>query len=189
MIYNEKQRFTMKAPADYSRGKIYKLVSDVDDKFYVGSTAKQRLCNRKAGHKIDAKTKPTPAHIHFNKIGWENVKIVLIEEYPCENKMQLERQERFWIEKLKPTLNKNIPTRTDKEYQADNADKERERKAKYRKDNIEKERERNAKYRKDNIEKERERQAKYRAENRDALNEYSREWRAKKKAEAQASSS
>lgn len=125
------------ADGRYANGKIYKLVNSVDDEFYVGSTCTS-LAKRKNGHKTTAKKKPQPVHQHLNVIGWENVDIVLIEEYPCNNKMELERRERHFIEMLKPSLNKMIPTRTQKEYRAENPDKERERHAKYYMENREK---------------------------------------------------
>lgn len=98
----------------YAKGKIYKLMNLMNDDIYIGSTCsplKKRL-NR---HTNEATHQPCPVHRYYNNLGWEHVKIVLIEEFPCESKMELERQERKWIEELKPTLNKNIPTRTQRE--------------------------------------------------------------------------
>lgn len=110
----------------YSKGKIYRLVNSVDDEEYIGSTC-GTLAKRKHGHKQLATKRPNqPVYSHFNKIGFDNVSIVLIEEYPCNNKMELERRERYWIEQLKPTLNRYIPTRTTAEYCKDNADKRKE---------------------------------------------------------------
>lgn len=42
--------------------------------------------------------------------------MIMLEEFSCENKRQLEKKEREWIEKLKPTLNILIPTRTLEEF-------------------------------------------------------------------------
>lgn len=95
----------------YARGKIYKLVNNVDEEFYVGSTCTS-LAKRLYGHKTKSKHTPLPAHRHFIEIGWDTVDIVLIEEYACSNKMELERRERYWIEDLKPSLNKNTPAMT-----------------------------------------------------------------------------
>jgi hypothetical protein len=67
-----------------------------------------------------------------NEIGWENVSIVLIEAYPCDNKMEMERRERYWIELLKPSLNTVIPTRTREEYNHANRDKIRASRKNYR---------------------------------------------------------
>ena len=39
----------------------------------------------------------------------------MIEDFQCNSKNELEKRERYWIETLKPELNKYIPTRTKKE--------------------------------------------------------------------------
>ena len=97
--------------ARYQNGMIYKLVNDVDDQFYVGSTC-MPLAKRKSNHKVDAKKHPNQRlYKHLNEIGWDCVKIILIEKWPCEDKYELEKRERYHIEELKPSLNKNIPTR------------------------------------------------------------------------------
>ena len=105
---------------NYSNGRIYKLVNDVDDKIYVGSTT-SRLSIRKCHHKKDAKRRPnTRVYQHLNQIGWDRVDIILIEKYECKCKEQLHSRERYWIETLKAELNSNIPTRTNKEWRDDN---------------------------------------------------------------------
>lgn len=104
----------------YKNGKIYRLVNNVDDEFYVGSTCTS-LAKRLYRHKQASILEPNrPVYKHLVNIGWENVKIVLIQEHPCNNKMELERKEREHIEAFKPTLNTSIPTRTDREYRAAN---------------------------------------------------------------------
>lgn len=93
----------------YLNGKIYRLVNNIDQEFYVGSCCCP-LAKRKNQHKSKAKTHSSrQIYKHINKIGWDNVEIILIEEVPCENKMELLRRERYWIETLKPTLNKLLP--------------------------------------------------------------------------------
>ena len=105
---------------DYSRGKIYKLVNNVDDKIYVGATC-GTLRLRKSRHKSKSKFCPDrTVYKHFNEIGWENVNIILIEEIKCESKMELSRRERHWIDELKPDLNLVVPLRTMEEYYIDN---------------------------------------------------------------------
>jgi hypothetical protein len=95
---------------NYQNSKIYKLVNNVDDKIYVGSTC-NLLRVRKSGHK-DKSTKQVDRRVyaHLNAIGWDNVQIVLIEEFPCDNKMHLLKRERYWVDLLKPVLNTNLPT-------------------------------------------------------------------------------
>jgi group I intron endonuclease len=105
---------------NYSSSKIYRIVNDVDDFEYVGSTT-QPLSKRLVGHQTDAKKYPERRlYRHFLEIGWEHVKIILIEEYSCENKEQLERRERYFIEERKSILNLIIPTRTNKEWREQN---------------------------------------------------------------------
>ena len=101
----------------YKGGKIYKIVNDVDDEIYVGSTCLS-LAKRFYNHKQKAKTRlEQRVYKHLNAIGWENVRIILIEEFPCQSKMELEKRERHFIEELAPSLNKCIPCRTQQEYQ------------------------------------------------------------------------
>ena len=90
----------------YSRGKIYKLVNTVNDKIYVGSTCLS-LTKRLSSHKAMAKSKPAPAHIHLNEIGWENIRIILVESVNAQNKDQLLQREQHYIDLLSPSLNKN----------------------------------------------------------------------------------
>lgn len=98
-----------RTPVNYANGKIYKLVNNVDNKIYIGSTA-TTLTKRLFGHKKDSKT-----HIdrfvykHLNFIGWGSVSIVLIETFECKSKDELCARERHWYDTLKPELNSNIP--------------------------------------------------------------------------------
>ena len=82
---------------DYQNGKIYRLVHG-DVTFYVGSTATP-LRKRKNSHKCDTKRKDYPVQKYIRKIGLENFRIVLIEEYPCANKDELTAREQYWIDR------------------------------------------------------------------------------------------
>ena len=101
----------------YQKGLIYKIVckdTNIND-FYVGST-----CNfnkRKADHKLKCNTE-TSKHYNLpiyrfirNNGGWNNWSMVEIEKYKCNDKLELLKKERDYIELLKPTLNKYIPYR------------------------------------------------------------------------------
>ena len=124
---------------NYSNGKIYKLVNNVDDKVYVGSTcATLRL--RKSKHKQragDEKYKNMEVYKHLNYVGWSNVEIILIEAYECKCKDELHARERHFIDELKPELNKIIPTRTKKEYYEENKEHENERNKAYQREHRE----------------------------------------------------
>ena len=103
---------------NYSKSIIYKLCckdTNVKD-IYVGST-----CNftaRKSKHKQNTKNRTDVKVYKFIKENgeWSNWDMIMIEEFSCDNKRQLEKKEREWIENLKPTLNILIPTRTKEEY-------------------------------------------------------------------------
>ena len=77
----------------YSKSKVYKLQDDINFYFYIGSTYNV-LNKRLYQHKKDSK-KFTERKIYkyFNSIGWENVKIILIQEFNLQNKQQLLREE------------------------------------------------------------------------------------------------
>lgn len=84
--------------ATYQNGKIYKLVSNVDDYFYIGST-RSTLAKRLAQHRKQARQTPRQAvYAHFNRIGWTECRIILIENYSCANKEGLVRKEFEYIQ-------------------------------------------------------------------------------------------
>jgi len=90
---------------NYSNGKVYKLINDVDDEIYIGSTC-QSLAKRKGEHKVTARSNPNhKAFKHLNTIGWEHVKIILIESVNAFSKDQLHQREQHYIDLWKPSLN------------------------------------------------------------------------------------
>lgn len=154
----------------YSNGKIYKLVNDVNDEIYVGSTCNS-LSKRIAKHRYFAKTKPSQVHRCMNVIGWDNVKIILIEEYPCDNRMQLERRERYWIDELKPSLNKALPGRTYEEWKEENKEMLQQYMKEYNLQHKDTKREYDKKYREDNAEKRKQQEKEFYEKNKDKINE------------------
>ena len=97
----------VKGHKDYSKAKIYRLCSDIDKYFYIGSTC-TTLVERFRRHKDEAKrerAKNRKVYEHFKLIGWDNVKIVLIEDnLNCENIDQLTRIEQEHIDKHKDDI-------------------------------------------------------------------------------------
>ncbi len=87
----------------------------------------------------------------FQIIEKQNYDIVLVEEFPCENKMQLHARERFHIEK-NVCVNKMIPTRTDQEYYDEKKDEIIRKRIERYNSNPQKEKEYSANYYKQNIE-------------------------------------
>ena len=100
--------------SDYNNGKIYKLINDaMPGKIYYGSTIKL-LYMRLSTHKYDSKTKNCSSKSLFE---FGQVKIILVENFPCENKEQLLKREAHFI-RNNLCINKSIPDRTQKEWRA-----------------------------------------------------------------------
>ena len=125
---------------DYQNGKIYKLWSPQGEEIYIGSTT-QSLAKRKALHK-QMKNKCC-SKLLFEK--YDDVRIELIEKYPCENKMELDRREGEHI-RNNDCINKYIAGRTIKEYREDNKEKIKEQKKEWYEDNKEQIREQQKEY-------------------------------------------
>lgn len=152
-----------KKPIDYSKSCIYKIVcknSQIKD-CYVGSTTD--LVRRRQNHKHDcthSNRKGYNAYVYQfirENGGWNNWQVLHIEDYPCNSRLELEKREREVLEELGSTLNKCIPTRTEKEYNKfyyeQNRDFFKKTNEEYRKANREKIRKYNEEYRKQNREK------------------------------------
>ena len=124
---------------NYQQGKIYKLINNESSEIlYVGSTC-DTLPKRLGGHKKTSKRYPNrKVYKNIMEIGgWDNVKIVLIEKYPCDEKIDLLKRERYWIENCN-SFNVEIPSRSDEEYRNDNKEKIKQRSRQYRLQNKEK---------------------------------------------------
>ena len=81
---------------DYSKSKIYKLQCE-DGHYYFGST-KNELRIRLYDHKCDAKKHPDwRSYRHICSLGWDKVKIILVESYPCANRDELREREDYYI--------------------------------------------------------------------------------------------
>ena len=83
----------------YDRSKIYKLVCD-DGHYYYGSTIAQ-LKSRLSGHKESSKTMTSRLYNHINSIGWDKVKMELVEEFACANRTEIRMKEDEYISKSK----------------------------------------------------------------------------------------
>ena len=144
---------------NYQNGQIYKIISNhLPDTCYIGSTT-QSLAMRMTGHRRDYKKHLTGALKHMitsSKICcYPDAKIYLIEDYPCNNKKELERREGEIMKEymknddLEDVVNRVIVGRTKREYYVDN----KEKKKQYHIDNKEKRNERSKQYYIDNREK------------------------------------
>jgi group I intron endonuclease len=131
---------------DYSKGKIYRILNNVDDDCYIGSTT-QPLSKRMAVHRKDmnaASNRDRLLYIKMRLHGAENFYIELVEEYPCENVEQLRKREGHYIREM-GTLNKLVSGRSTDEWRRDSFEhrkawqkqydtEHREKKSAYKKD-------------------------------------------------------
>ena len=96
---------------DYSQSKIYKIISDLTDMIYIGSTKRVYLSDRLGKHNWEYREwlKGRKNYVSsFEIIKLENFKIVLIENFPCNSKDELVQREQYYIDKYKSNLvNKN----------------------------------------------------------------------------------
>jgi hypothetical protein len=108
---------------NYQKGKIYKLWSPSKNLVYYGSTT-QTLSQRLTDHLTSYENYEKTNHYYssFIILECEDYKIELVEEYPCNNKTELERQEGEYI-KTNECVNYRIAGRTEKEYTKDNKEK------------------------------------------------------------------
>jgi hypothetical protein len=129
---------------DYSTTVIYVIRCDdfnITDE-YIGSTTNFR--RRKCEHKS---TSTNESHKNHNSKlyktmrengGWDNWKIIQLEEYPCEDKRQAEAREEYWRKERQAKLNMVRPFVTEdeikeqaKDYKLINRDKILEAKKEY----------------------------------------------------------
>ena len=153
---------------NYKNAKIYKLVNDELNLTYYGSTCDE-LRKRLYGHKN--KTNSCSSKSMFES---GEVKIYLVEKFPCNDRMELKQKERYYIENNE-CINKTIPNRTKKEYYIDNKEKIKE----YQKNNKDKIKQQKKEYYQNN----KEYKKKYYQENKDKIKQQKKEYYQKNKQE------
>ncbi len=146
----------------YQNGKIYKIIDNGYNMVYYGSTI-NRLCQRMALHRQEFKKNNHKYSVSqiFKTYGIENCKIELVENYPCNNRNELEAREGYFI-KNNDCINKFIAGRTQKEYYEDNKDKRKLKMKEYQQANKDKMKEYQKKYLEKNKDKIKEQTKKYR---------------------------
>jgi hypothetical protein len=176
-------------PKDYKKSLIYKLCcNDTNIKEeYVGSTTdftRRKYCHKIVCNNPNSKNYNLKVYqfIRQNN-GWDNWSMILVENFPCENELQLKQRERHFIETLESKLNSSIPTRTkkeyNKEYYVENIDKLKEYNKEYRVENIDKLKEYHKEYRDENIDKLKAYIKEYTINNKDNKKEYNKEYQLK----------
>jgi hypothetical protein len=129
-----------KTKMSYQNGKIYAIHSYQTEHVYYGSTT-QPLSKRMGFHKASFKfwhNCKSRYMTSFEIVKFDDCYIELVENYPCDNKYELERREGEIIRAHDNAINKIIARRTKEEYYADNLEKIKQRSKQYYADNVEK---------------------------------------------------
>lgn len=127
----------------YENGCIYMIKHKTDDtkEFYIGSSyefkkrcrAHKTSCNNQNSKKYNFKVYK---YIRENG-GLDCWNMILLYDYPCKNRNELELEEKRAVKEYKSTLNTYVPCRTIKEHYKDNKQKILQQRKEYRKDNKE----------------------------------------------------
>lgn len=123
----------------YQHGKIYSIRSHQTEGVYIGSTI-NTLPKRLYKHKKDCEYWINGKKNYvssFEIIKYDDCYIELIENYPCNDRNELERQEGTHIRNT-DCINKNVAGRTQKERYNDNHDRILKQKKQYDNDNRDK---------------------------------------------------
>jgi len=155
---------------DYSKSKIYKIVHDTRNEFYVGSTnvslSERIACHKRMSHRCQNRKFYKFVSDHG---GWGHFMIVLLENYPCAGRKQLLEREQYYIDVLKSSLNDKNSSGRDVERQKKT---EKKCRANYRRENKEYVKQLERKYYQENKQKVFERNKNYKNKNKQKYDEY-----------------
>jgi len=166
---------------NYGNGLIYKLCcknTNIKDE-YIGSTTdftERKRTHKKRCNNTNSKSYNTKVYKFIrDNGGFCNWSMILVEKYPCNDKLELTKRERHFIELFESKLNCQIPTRTHKEYRVENADKLKE----YRVENADKIKERGKEWRVKNADKIKEKSKVWYEEHNEEIKEKAKEYNLK----------
>ena len=143
-----------KKAIDFSKTIIYKIVCNdlsITD-CYIGHTTdftKRKSCHKSRCNNANCKEYNLNVYQFIrNNGGWDNWCMIEIEKYACNNNNESCTREKYWLEILNATLNKQIPSRTQTEYQDCKKEKIKEYQTEYNKINKDKRKEYQTEYNK-----------------------------------------
>ena len=151
----------------FENGKVYKIVCNITNEFYIGSTEEPTLARRLADHVYRCKrwkVGKSRMITSYRIIDRNDYDILLIEKFPCDSRDELKARESFYQKQAKGDplfVNKKIEGRTSAEYNVDN----REKMKKYNADH----KERTKKWEEDNKERLFERRKQYREKHKERI--------------------
>ena len=99
---------------NYQNGQVYMIESLEGGCRYYGSTTTS-LSQRMGKHRSEKKCSPHKNITSKLVLNYPDARILLVENYPCNSKTELEAREAHYI-RNNECVNKQIPQRTDKEY-------------------------------------------------------------------------
>lgn len=164
-------------------GYVYKLCcTDITvTEIYVGST--KSLRNRKSDHKSRCNIEtnkyfnlPVYQYIRTHG-GWDNWTMVMIDTMTYNEKIELKKRERKWIEDLHATLNVTIPTRTFDEWYDVNKERISEYGKQYYLQNVDRVKHRHKEYDASHVDQIKQRKRLYAMEHKDQMSEHNRQYR------------
>jgi hypothetical protein len=149
---------------DYKKGKIYTIRCYNDTSLiYIGSTT-QTLSQRWTDHKKNCsveKYQNVLLYKKLNELGKDNFYIELYDEYPCENKIELEKKEGEITRQI-GTLNQRVAGRSHEEYLKEEKDKVKISQQKYKNKHEEESKQYQSKYQNENKESIKQQRKQYR---------------------------
>ena len=86
----------------YTNGKIYQITNNLNDMIYIGSTCLP-LRKRWYNHKNEMNYGKGSTRRLFQmaaQIGWDEMRIVLVESYPCDSSDELRRREEYHLQQV-----------------------------------------------------------------------------------------
>ena len=102
----------------YEFSKIYKITNEDNNNVYIGSTIgilKNRLSHHVSEYKKYINNLSNIYCYSFEIIKYSSYKIILLEEYKCNNKIELMKRERWYQENTNNCINKNKAYMTENE--------------------------------------------------------------------------
>jgi len=159
---------------DYSLGKIYKIIDNTSNMFYVGSTCYPKLSQRLAKHRSHLREyeKGYGKYVtSFEILNNNDYKIILLENYPCNNIDELNAREQEWMDKLRCDNMVN-------KYNAkgENIERRKEKKKEYKEQHKEEIAQKGKEYREKNKDKILQKQKEYRETHREEIAQKQREY-------------
>ena len=167
----------MEAENKYQRGKIYKLISNQTEDVYYGSTIEKTITNRLSRHRMDYKYWLTGKHHYLTSyeiVTYDDCKIILVENFPCNTKYELTAREQYYIDNNKCINKQKANTGLSREeytkqYNQVNKDKINEKNRQYHLDHKDEDSERHRRYNQEHKQQRREKGIQYYQDHKDEI--------------------